>query len=601
MKIDSGFLQSPSLSNTLSSRSDRVQSSAQSVELTANRLSDSDAKAISESVSRHQPHEPLPALDPSETPKFVVFEGQHISRGMPASAQTDRMQAIMDLLPSDEAKNLVDMGLIADEDFIDFASNLSEEDLINFAKVALGLQTKSQIGGQVVLEDSGRRSAEKLMHSLSKLDSQAVSRTLSIASELSAKIPKIDLAATYDVNGRLPQGSSSANDLHNFVKAINSIGGSAQGADTELMLDNLANYSQQQQSSILQVLARDVDLGTRVMDNLADYSQDTQDSMLSYLSKLTSTISAFSVGQQPNEAPPKLPEGQWSGSIIDVDKNDEYVILGMIDKLMTVTESYQFDDEQLDTMASDLKGMGNVDQRAYIEITATGLDTLLNGDSESPVDLEQHQDALEVIDDLRSSDIARDLITKSRKGQEHFSDGRAFYEYKDTATSERDQQQTIELLTKDAWLHPGETPRNNQFAANLERLDADQRDTLIDDLNSSGRSRDALADYSAEQLAGDYEALINRSNSIAESHDIVALLELESALPETQKQQFWQAADFIDNDIDKFVSVMEKTRPQEQQLLLDFISALSDAVDQDEIQRPDALQQATETLNKFLQ
>lgn len=582
--------------------SSRAIGSAQSLELTGSQLSDSDAKNLSTSISRnHPPHSPLPELAPSETPKFVAFEGQFISRVMPESEQTDRMQAIMNLLPSDEAKNLVDMGLIDDDDFINFASSLSEEDLINFAKVALGLQTKSQIGEQIVLEDSGSRRAKELMQSLSTLDSQTVSRTLAIASELSDKVPRIDLTATYEANGRLPQGSSSANDLHNFVKAINSSDGPTPSADIEKMLDNLANFSQDQQSSILQVLARDVELGTRVMDNLAGYHKDTQDSLLSYLSKLTSTISVFTQGLAPNETPLKLPEGQWSGAIIDIDKNDEHVILGMIDKLMTVTESYRFDDEQLDKMASDLKGMDNLDQRAYIEITATGLNTLLNGDSESPIDLQQHQDALEVIDDLRSSDTARDLVTKSRKGQAHYSDGRAFYEYKDTATSERDQRQTIELLTKDAWLHPGDTPRNNQFATNLNRLDAQQRDTLIDDLNALGKSRDALANYSTEQLSKDYQALINRSNSIAESHDVVALLELEGTLPETQKPQFWQATDFLDRDIDKFISLMEKIKPQEQQLLVDFISTLSDAVAQDEMQHQDALQKAAETVDQLTQ
>ncbi len=599
MKIDSGPLQLSSLNNTLSSRADRLQGSERKTDLSSVRLSDADAKTLAQPISHN--HQTLPELDASETPIFIAFEGQFMSRVMPESEQTHRMQAIMERLPSDSAKNLVDMGLIDDEDFINFASNLSDEDLINFAKVALALQTKSKVGEQVILESSGSVSAKAFMQQLETLDTETMSRILTIASELSAKVPLFDSTATYEASGRLPEGSSAANDLQNFVKMINRISGPSSSVEAEKIFDKLDSYSQSQQSSLLQVLARDIDLGTRLMDSLSEYSQETQDSVLSYVSKLTSTISPFSTTREDRNNLPKLPEGQWSGSVIDIDKNDEYVVLDMIDTFISISEDYQVSGEQLDDMATDLRGMDNLNQRAYIEITATGLETLLNGNSKLPVDLAQHEDAVDVIDELRSSNTVRDLVTKSRKGEQHYSGGRAFYEDKSLADSERDQSKTIELLTKDAWMHQGDTLRNNRFAANLNGLNADQRDALIGDLNTTGKSRDALALYAPEQLSSDYQEFINRTNAIAQSHDLERLLKIETALPENQKQEYWQAMDILDEDLNKLVSAIETADTQEQKLLIDYVSTLAESVDREERSRTDAQRQAMTTLDLFIQ
>lgn len=600
MKIDLGPLHLSSLNNTLSSRADRSQDAEHNTNVNNTRLSDADAKSLAQSGARnHQTLQGLPELEASKTPKFVVFEGLYMSRVMPESEQTHRMQAIMERLPSEPAKSLVDMGLIDDEDFINFASKLKDEDLINFAKVALGLQTKSKIGEQVVLANSG--SAKAFMQQLATLDADTMNRTLSIASELSEKIPRFDSTVTYEANGRLPEGSSAANDLQNFVKMINRISGSSLSKDVNNIFDKLENHTQDQQSNLLPLMARDVDLGMRMMDSLTEYSQETQDSVLSYVSKLTNTISHFSVTPQDRNNRHTLPEGHWSGSIIDFDKNDEYVILDMVDSFISISEDYQVSDVQLEKMATDLSGMDNLNQRAYIEITATGLSTLLNGNSESPVDLAQHEDALEVIDDLRSSSTVRDLITKSRKGEQHYSGGRAFYEDKNLADSERDQRTTIELLSKDAWLHQGDTLRNNRFAANLNGLNADQRDALIDELNSTGESRDALAKYSPEQLFSDYQTFINRTNAMAQSHDLERLLEIETALPENQKQNYWQALDFLNEDLNKLVSAIEVTDTQEQKLLIDYVSALAESVNREELSQPDAQRQVITTLELFIQ
>ena len=176
----------------------------------------------------------------------------------------------------------------------------------------------------------------------------------------------------------------------------------------------------------------------------------------------------------------------------------------------------------------------------------------------------------------------------SRMGEKRISDGRAFYELKDSGSSQRDQRQTIELLTKEAWLNQEDPARAGQLAANLEHLDADQRDELISELNRLGEDSEGLVSRSSEMLAEDYQDLLVRTNAITQSHDIEALLALESEFSEDQNDRFWQAADTVGEEVDSFVDTMEQLQHREKLLVLESIGSLSDLVDQGELERDDA-------------
>ncbi|GEM_PF-3500515 len=121
------------------------------------------------------------------------------------------------------------------------------------------------------------------------------------------------------------------------------------------------------------------------------------------------------------ESPAKLPEGTWAGSVLGYDDPAQSVVLGMVDKVIALTENYNFSDEQLKVMANDLKGLGSTHQRAHIEITHTGLNTLFGGLSEFPQDLSEDTAPLDAIDNLRSDYNARELVARSGMGERHIA------------------------------------------------------------------------------------------------------------------------------------------------------------------------------------
>jgi len=583
MNIGSSLLP---LDNLLSSRTSRLESPSK---LSSGLAIQSEAmsKALTNISLEDRPA--ATSLQGNDN-ELALFEGKKLSLGFVASDTTRLMQAILERLPLDQAQNLIDTELIANEDFIELASELSDQDLSRFSKVALSLQTQATID----LDTSGRESASNLVKRLLSLDSAVRSNILELASELSNKVPLRDSDETYDAKGLLSAGSPAANDLHNFVNTINSIGGPSQTADTEMMLEKLASYTQDQQSDLLQVLGGDVLMGMRLMDSLVEYGEDTQDAVFSYLSELSKTTSLM---VETTESPAKLPEGTWAGSVLGYDDTAQSVVLGMLDKVIALTENYSFSDKQLEEMASDLKGLGSTHQRAYIEITHTGLSTIFGGPNEFPQDLSEDTAPLDAIDNLRSDYNARELVARSGMGERHIaSNGKAYYEIKDINSSQQDQRQTIELLTKDVWLNQGDADRAGRLAAKFNQLDADQRDSLIDDLNILGKGSEALIERSHSLLTEDYQDLLNRIDPISKSENIDDLLGLEAQLPSTLSDRFWQAADISGEGIDAFVQSLAEIDVRGQQLLIEYIATLADLIDQEGLERDAATLMATETI-----
>mgnify|MGYP000724605799 CR=1 FL=1 len=152
------------------------------------------------------------------------------------------------------------------------------------------------------------------------------------------------------------------------------------------------------------------------------------------------------------------------------------------------------------------------------------------------------------------------------------------------------------LQGKDAWLNQGDTSRVGQLAANFNRLDADQRDNLIDDLNRLGKGSEALVERSQSLLGEDYQDLLNRTNAMSKSDDIDDLLKLEAELPEDHKERFWQAADISGDGIDTFVQRLEEVEFRERQVLIEYIARLADWVNQEELERDAAARLAMEAV-----
>jgi len=489
------------------------------------------------------------------------------------------MEKIFNRLSEDQGKILLDMGLMEDENFLEFAEQLSDEDLSNLARTAAALQTQGTDRRYVHLRATGIAEVNNFIQSLKKMDTETASRVLEKTNQLSLPVPLIKNPSTYLANGTQPNSSPAANDLHNFVKAINAIDSENIEKTVSSIFDNLSKYSDNQESQLLEILGINPDVGIRLMEELSDFKEDTQDKVIGYMSGLIQSISPFAMNN-----PPVLdhsPLTTWQGTKLDYDANAESVNNEMINQFTSLMENYDFNDTQLSKMTSELSELDNLNQRAYLDITTVGLERLLGSNKEQPVNLESNHETMDIIERLRSSNTARLLISESRFGEKSIDDGQTYYELKDSGAGRQDQKQTIELLITDAWLNREEPRRAASFATKLSSLEANQRDELVNELHQLDRTDKALSNYGPKE--DHFERFIERTNVIHESNDLNALLSATEKLDEGVKDDFWRAANFLKEDVNKMIDVVNQVASKEVESLIDYINNLSDQVDQEEL------------------
>jgi hypothetical protein len=163
--------------------------------------------------------------------------------------------------------------------------------------------------------------------------------------------------------------------------------------------------------------------------------------------------------------------------------NSKEVVVDMMGTFSSLMENYQLTDEQITDMTSDLSTLDNENQRSYLEITKTGLNTLLR-ENGSQDQLSIPIEALAVVSNLRNDSSVRLLVSESGRGEKHkASNGQMVYDPKGKNASKQDKAQTIEVLTTNAWLNRNSASRSN-LVNTLRSLDVEQRDLLIDDLSS---------------------------------------------------------------------------------------------------------------------
>lgn len=528
------------------------------------------------------------------TTKFAVFEGKYTGLIMAESEKTEQMQIVMDRLPPVQAGKLVDSGLIDDDKFLDFAEKLSDSNLANFSDTVMALMTPSKINSFSGFHTSGVSKTQTLMENLSAMDSETRSQVLEKTAELAQPVSYRDLNIGYLANGLQTVGSANGNDLHNFVDAIATLPGPDLSEGVATMLASLASFDSAQESDLLQILANGAETGIRLMDQLGEYGKDAQNALIGYMSGLTKSISPFSISVEQKPA-----TTEWAGAILNYDDKSATVITSMLEKLTGLTEKYHMSDEQLLEMTHSLNSLDSSDQRAYIEITDTGLETLLGSREGSQMNLNNHPVALDVLESLRSDDTVLNLVSRSRMGEERVSNGQTFYEYKDSNDSKADQREAVELLISDAFVHQSDSSRANRLASSLSPLEADERDELVDELHALSQSDQPLTTLTEEVLEQNFKGLVNRSDSIVSSNELQALLSVGEKIPEQQQEQFWQATALLGRGVDTLVETLQQQSPNGQKMLLEYLTALTEEVESGDLGRRQYQEQALELLSLF--
>ncbi|WP_315982099.1 hypothetical protein [Aliamphritea spongicola] len=274
-----------------------------------------------------------------------------------------------------------------------------------------------------------------------------------------------------------------------------------------------------------------------------------------------------------------------------------WVVKDMLDTTMSFISEYQFSDEQLSAMTDKLSYMESTHQRSYLEITKTGLETLV-GDEADTLELEDNPEIIEALDQLRDNHSTREGIALSRMGDDT-GDPTSRYEVKDDYESKRDQKNMIRLMVTDAWLNKDDISRSTALNTTFSELNAEQRDQLVQDINQLNTAEVPLALQESEEQNQQFSRFLTRTNTLAETDNPAALLQAEAQQPGEQKETFWQVAEFAGDQVDALVGVLLTSSEAVGTQLLENLSSSADSVQAGETGALQARTELVETLSFF--
>ncbi len=495
-----------------------------------------------------------------------IYKGSFRSGAVLDPDKSARIDAILSRLSENEQAALIDnTTMLLDEKFIQLAEELNDDELRQFVAISSALQTiplvESPNNG---LAYSGTKEVSRLVENLSQLDSETRSRVLDKAEGYAEKVVRRPPSPlTYDAQsiGNYFSDGATAKDLFNLNNAI------AASDDVNGMLDQLEQFDEHQQTQLLGLLRRDITLGTQMMEQLEGRDPAAQNAILDFMSELDTTRKYHM----------KYDATGATRSVLDFDNNGYEVVVGMMEDMTSLLENYRFDDKQLAQMGNQLQQMDRSDQRAYLAITQTGFETLL-GDVTSQgkqIDLSQHEEAFETIDDLRNNAQARDLVFRSRMGEESIVDGTRYYEQKSLGEANHDVEAMVRFLATDAWLNnriedsSAHQVQTERLTSLLIDMGAEQRDQLVQDLNRLGQDTHPMTELSDAALKEAYDAFFDRTTTIANVDDLSALAEAEETTQAALRDSFWQATELAGERVDDILKILDENGPDiREQLIL---------------------------------
>lgn len=415
--------------------------------------------------------------------KGRAFYGNQTTLLVDSDEDADQIASILNRITEDQQKSLIDSNVLLDDEFVKLVGELDDEELSELTDTLDGLSTLPRLSAPFLQENNYYNflnPAEDFLNILISSDTQTRSQLLEQSSLYAGKVAKPGENYTYGSAGAM-YSTASANDLHNFAFILN------QMEDIDPFLGKLMAFDEAEQSELLHVFSMDIELGERLLDNLEDKDKDLQRELLNFLGGVAESSSFLS---SSSLWPTSEKNIQNSGTVLTKDNNARDITRGMIEGMFSLLEDYQFSDEQLLDMGKALNSMDRSNQRAYLDITTTGLEHLLKDEDSKPLDISEHVDVLDAIETLRSDANVRDLVFKSRVGEKRDDEHEGthqriiFYTHKTLQNSRQDMKSTIELLASHALLNntSGSEDDDNStidFAKNLNQMPAGDRDDIV--------------------------------------------------------------------------------------------------------------------------
>ena len=314
-------------------------------------------------------------------------------------------------------RDFLEAGLLTDPEFLDLAEKMNDEELQNLATTVTSMRLPAT-ENYTSHNESDRTYKDKVSDFLEvltqsdKADRRAIlKQSAGYAEQIDSQHLKTFQRAVYrqDFSQLITlqkfQNHTSANDLQNYVSAVIS------SEEPAALTEQLEKMSNSTQHSLLNVYGLDMDLGKRLSQLAGPKGNNIPDALFSALGDMVDEIKTFPLFQNGTFAT------AWRGDeALQKDNEQSHgrdFALHSVTSTIDMLAQYDFSDEQLSTMGTDLNGLSNPEKRAYLHITAIGLEDMLKAEAPESAG-KTLDDALAVVSELRNNQNVLSLVNSER-------------------------------------------------------------------------------------------------------------------------------------------------------------------------------------------
>ncbi len=319
----------------------------------------------------------------------------------------------------DSMRDFLHAGVLTDPEFLDMAESMSDEALQDLAVTikAMILPASANYTTHNEADRSYQKKVAEFMDVLKSSNTEDRGAILEQSAKYAGQVD-VDAAASFTQNvfgQKITQikfdpyrNDTSANNLHNYVTAV------VATDDPSALTEQLGQMSNEAQSGLLSVYGLDATLGDRLAQLVGSEGDQLPDSLLSALGDMVDSVKISELTSQV-----KKDFGiAWHGNEALLKDNEESqgrdFALDSVTSMINMLEQYDFSEEQLETMGSELSGLSNPEKRAYIEITTIGLDDMLQAKVSENSNKKNLEEAVAVVSELRNNQDVLSLVNGSR-------------------------------------------------------------------------------------------------------------------------------------------------------------------------------------------
>lgn len=314
-------------------------------------------------------------------------------------------------------RDFLHAGLLTNPDFLDMTESMSDEELQDLAKTikAMALPATENFTS---FNEADRTYKDKVAEFVNLLQKSSSTDRATMLKQSAIYAEQVDnthletfrgatLGQDASLFNKLKQyrDDTSANDLHNYISAV------VASEDPVALTDQLSQMSEQTQHGLLNVYGLDQNLGQRLSKLAGPGGDRVPNKLICSLGEMVDSVknslfsdASFGFARTGDEA--LLKDNEQSSS--------RDFAFDSVSSMITMLEQYDFSDEQLETMGNDLNALSNPEKRAYIEITTTGLDSMLHAKVSDNVNKKNFDEALAIVDELRSNKNVISLVNRAQ-------------------------------------------------------------------------------------------------------------------------------------------------------------------------------------------